>query len=325
MGAFSMNRMSRDPGDFIKRLLRQEVNFGCPVKWTDGGGCGCPVLTFHHFDPPWAGNYVHNPEGMIALCRTHHDQADGGLWTGQQLREMKRNPFIDDSIKVRWPWNPETLVLKVGPCFVVRSGSALVLNGRSIFRFRPEPINQLGTNAIVFDSEIGNLNGQTWLSIEDNFLDVDTGNFSDLYFTAQTTKFVAKNQNKSMALSLQFKKQPAEEIEDWLLRFMRPGEKAKKLGKSKFDMARETKKAIIDSGSVDSDGTVPFMEVKGTFQSQEAKIHITDKFLKMDISSAILGKKETVNFHTWIVSEENHMSMRYDSSRHGGREWFRMG
>lgn len=320
-----MNGVSRNPSDEIKRMLRQEVNFGCPVNEGDDTGCGCPVLTFHHFDPPWAGNFVHNPAGMIALCRTHHDQADGGLWTKQQLREMKKNPYVDDILKVRWPWNPETLVLKIGPCFVVRSGSALVLNGNPIFRFRPEQIDQFGTRAIVFDSTIGNLNGQPWMSISDNFLDIDVSNLSELYFTAQTKKFVAKNQNRNMALKLQFKKQPTERIEDWLLGYMRVGEGMKKDGKSKLDVAREVKNAIIRSGSIDSDGTVPFMHVTGTFQSQEAKINITEKLLKMHIAAHVIGQEDRVNFHTHVFSEGSHMSMKYDPSRFGGREWFRMG
>ena len=94
---------SRKPGKEIRDLLRREVNYGCPVRFPDGSGCGCPVLTYHHFDPPWAGNFVHNPDGMIALCKLHNDLADGGMWTDSQLRAMKRTPFVDDAIRVRWP------------------------------------------------------------------------------------------------------------------------------------------------------------------------------------------------------------------------------
>lgn len=63
------HKPSRDPGDQIKAMLRREVNFGCPVRHVDGTGCGSPILTFHHFDPPWATCFAHHPEGMIALCR----------------------------------------------------------------------------------------------------------------------------------------------------------------------------------------------------------------------------------------------------------------
>lgn len=320
-----MKAASRDPSEKIKKLLRQEVNFGCPVRGHGNNGCGCPILTFHHFDPPWSGNQVHNPDGMIALCHTHHDQADGGLWTNAQLRMIKKSPFIDDVIKVPWPWNPETLVLKVGPVFVVRSGSALVLNGKPVLSFHADLIDRLGIKSIVFNSNIIDVNNRPWITIKDNFLDIETSNVSDLFFTPQTKKFVAKNKSKNMWVSLQFKKKNADNIDKWLVQFMRPGEKSRKLGKTKFDLAEEIGKTISEPGSVDTDGNISFLEIKGMFQTPEAKFHVTEKLLKMHVSPAILGKGETVNFHTWVVSEEHHMSLRYDSSRHGGREWFRMG
>ena len=239
-----MPKVSRTPSESIKGMLRQEVNFGCPVRSRGGAGCGCPILTFHHFDPTWSEGQEHDPDGMIALCHTHHDQADGGLWTNVQLREMKKNPFIDDVIKVPWPWNPETIVLKVGPIFVVRSGSALALNGKPVLRFHAEPIDQFGMSSVVFNSSISDANGRPWLKIEDNFLDIETSNVSDLFFSAQTKKFVAKAKDKNMSVSLQFKKRRAEDIEKWLLPFIRLGLKAKKLGKTKMDLAKEYSETI---------------------------------------------------------------------------------
>lgn len=320
-----MKAASRDPSEKIKKLLRQEVNFGCPVRGHGNNGCGCPILTFHHFDPPWSGNQVHNPDGMIALCHTHHDQADGGLWTNAQLRMIKKSPFIDDVIKVPWPWNPETLVLKVGPVFVVRSGSALVLNGKPVLSFHPESINQLGIKSIVFNSEVNDVDNQSWLTIRDNFLDIKLYNISDLYFTAKTKKFVAKNKKKTMWVSFEFKKRKAETLNEWLVQFMRPGEKERKLGKTKPDLAQEIGKTITNSESIDRDGNISFLQIKGMFQTPEARFHITEKLLKMHVDRMLLGKKETVNFHTHVVSEEHHMSLRYDASRYGGREWLRIG
>lgn len=128
-----MKRPSRDPGAAIKNQLRQEVNFGCPVRFQDGSGCGSPILTFHHFDPPWTGNYVHEPDGMIALCPLHHNQADGGLWSIAQLLAFKQSLYVDDSIKVQWPWQPESLVMKVGSSLVVGSGSLMRMSVQLIW------------------------------------------------------------------------------------------------------------------------------------------------------------------------------------------------
>lgn len=76
--------MNRTPPARIRERLRREVGFGCPVK-----GCGSPYLTWHHFDPPWSKHEHHEPNGMIALCREHHDQADAGAFTKDQLRAFK--------------------------------------------------------------------------------------------------------------------------------------------------------------------------------------------------------------------------------------------
>lgn len=75
----------RDPYRDVKRQLRQEVRFGCPVA-----DCGNPYVTWHHFDPPWRVEHHHRPEGMIALCLEHAPQADAGAFTDDQLRALKR-------------------------------------------------------------------------------------------------------------------------------------------------------------------------------------------------------------------------------------------
>src|SRR3984885_9748514 len=74
----------RKPPRNTLKALRAEVGFLCPVK-----DCGRPYLTWHHFDPPWRVKKHHQPEGMIALCREHADQADNGAFTDHQLRELK--------------------------------------------------------------------------------------------------------------------------------------------------------------------------------------------------------------------------------------------
>ena len=74
--------MRREPPDSVKKILRKEVRFGCPIP-----GCNNPYLEWHHFDPPWAKEEHHRPEGMIALCNTHHKRADAGAFTIEQLKK----------------------------------------------------------------------------------------------------------------------------------------------------------------------------------------------------------------------------------------------
>ena len=84
--------MNRRPPESVKRELRKEVGFCCPVQ-----GCDLPYLEWHHFDPPWSKKEHHDPIGMVALCRQHHIEADNGAFTLEQLRAFKEIPASEHS------------------------------------------------------------------------------------------------------------------------------------------------------------------------------------------------------------------------------------
>jgi hypothetical protein len=209
-----MKRPSRDPGPEIKRQLRREVNFGCPIRYPDGSGCGCPILVFHHFDPQWAGNHIHNLPGMIALCPTHHGQADGNIWTNEQLRLFKKEPFVDDVLRTPWPWSAETLVMKVGPSLVMGSGSPIRLDGLPILRFYPQDVERLGNRTIVFDSGIRDANRQRWLRITDGWFDLRLEKTTEVIFTPQTKTLMAKHDDQTF-VSFKFVKKRLDDFKDW--------------------------------------------------------------------------------------------------------------
>ncbi len=89
---------TKPPAD-IRRALRVEVGFGCPVD-----GCGSPYLTWHHFDPPWRERQHHDAAGMIALCLQHHKEADSGAFSHEQLRVLKASPFRSRRARVVSSW-----------------------------------------------------------------------------------------------------------------------------------------------------------------------------------------------------------------------------
>ena len=78
---------NRQPNAEMRKILRSEVNFGCPVET-----CRSPFLSWHHFDPPWNEIKENHAEGIIALCETCHRHADGGSYTKDYLHELKQNP-----------------------------------------------------------------------------------------------------------------------------------------------------------------------------------------------------------------------------------------
>lgn len=120
--------MNRTPPTEVRKALRQEVGFGCPVP-----NCGCPYLEWRHFDPPWKQEKHHNPDGMIALCREHHIQADYGAFTIAQLHEFKENGLLNwQQVSGKFNWLRNRLLAVVGGNFYYETPV--------IFQFRDRPI-----------------------------------------------------------------------------------------------------------------------------------------------------------------------------------------
>jgi hypothetical protein len=302
-----MNRPSRDPGEKIKQLLRREINFGCPVRFADGSGCGSPILTFHHFDPPWARIFVHRPEEMIALCPQHHAQADGGLWSKAQLHAFKQSPFVDDAIQVQWPWQPETLVMKVGPSLVVGCGSPMRLNGRPVMHFRPVEIETLGVRTVQFDSEIRTEEGKPWLRIKESWFDMRLAGTTELVFTPQTKTFRAEHSDTTF-LIMQFSKMPFERFKEWLPTFM-----------TNPEVASSAAQSTIRLGAVDDEGQVSVVTFDGRFRSKYVEVMVMGD--RMTFRSFVPGLEEQFSWHSWVVDSKRRAILKMDK----GPEFFSLG
>lgn len=108
--------MNRKPPNKVIRQLRQEVGFCCPGLKESGEPCGSPLLTWHHFDPPWRERQHHDPAGMIALCSNCHGQAD--LLTKEQLRKIKdAGRERAATIAHRFAWRRRKLLVVLGGNF----------------------------------------------------------------------------------------------------------------------------------------------------------------------------------------------------------------
>jgi hypothetical protein len=126
--------MNRTPPIEIRRALREEVGFGCPIV-ASGSRCGNPYLSWHHFDPPWSVREHHDVGGMIALCDHHHRAADGGAYPNEFLRELKaRGAEGMAEIEGRFEWMRRDMVVVVGGNAAYQCAVALGINGRSAVR-----------------------------------------------------------------------------------------------------------------------------------------------------------------------------------------------
>lgn len=118
---------SRRPPVVVRRQLRQEVGFGCPVA-----GCGNPYLEYHHFDPTWRVRPHHSPDGMLALCATHHAKADA--LTAEQCRDLKRGT-PDSVVRGRFEWMRREIVAIVGGNYYHETPRVVVFENEPIIWF----------------------------------------------------------------------------------------------------------------------------------------------------------------------------------------------
>lgn len=162
--------MDRNPPQKVKKILRQEVRFACPVP-----DCANPILTFHHFDPPWCDKQHHNPEGMIALCRSHHDLADGGNWTRSELCSFKQTPPNLELIRKKFLWADSKVLYRLGGNYAANCPYILTISGVPIIW---HTTSQDGR--ILFSLDIRNEENFQILFIEENFLSTEYTKIEDL-------------------------------------------------------------------------------------------------------------------------------------------------
>jgi hypothetical protein len=133
---------SRTPPVEVRRQLRREVGFGCPVR-----DCGNPYLEYHHFDPPWEEEQHHDPSRMIALCATHHAKA--GAWTPDQIRAMKTAPEGRPEVRGQFEWMREDVLAVIGGNFFYETPHMVVFHGEPMIWFERDQQRRLLLNLRV--------------------------------------------------------------------------------------------------------------------------------------------------------------------------------
>ena len=172
----------------VKRQLRQEVRFGCPV-------CGCPILEYHHIIP-WAELKHNDPEHMIALCPTHHSQF--GKLSREKCYNLKSNPR-----------NAKLGILreKIGTDKEITSfrvGGNTYINTPNVFTYFGQTILGIGSQngEVLIQAYLPDDKMWPDLKIVDNDMVVNTDGLWDIEFKTNFLRIYKKKSEKFFAIDL---------------------------------------------------------------------------------------------------------------------------
>ena len=133
---------------------------------------------------------------MIALCRQHHDFADTGGFSNDELRSMKRKNHIAESVKAHFPWAKKAILIRLGGCYSGGSSTILRVSG--------EPVISLttGPNGLLLLSFVLKLpDGAIVASMIENAFQSDPSTLHDLSCTASATRIKVWFAHTTLALT----------------------------------------------------------------------------------------------------------------------------
>lgn len=158
-----MGTVRREPPAAVRRELRREVGFGCPVD-VAGRPCGNPYLECHHFDPPWHVRQHHEPGGMVALCAEHHSKADAGAFDRDQLLALKADSARHEEVRGRFDWLRRDLLTVVGGNFYYETPVAVQFREQPVVWLTRDDSGYLGLNLRMLTTAT-----EPRLILDDNF------------------------------------------------------------------------------------------------------------------------------------------------------------
>jgi hypothetical protein len=196
----------------VRRQLRREAGFGCVI-------CGDPLITYHHFDPPFDECGTHDPKGMVSLCGRHHARADrkgrdGGLYSTAEMRSFKNNPHNCGVMKdQRLDPMPATLLGLIGGIPAVGTDLILRVSGAPRLRVRSEQ------GRATIDTALITRLGEELALVEENGLLLRTSELHDAEFCPRSYRWLM-DAGESGTVEIRFRRLSARDaiklfVETW--------------------------------------------------------------------------------------------------------------
>jgi hypothetical protein len=152
-------KLSRKISSKTSKKIRKRCGFGCVV-------CGCSIIEYHHFNPPFAEAKFHDENGITLLCGTCHDKVHKGIISSENLADANKNPYCKNKgyAKDILYLGKVTLPVKIGSS-TFHARTIFLYDNHVVFGFNePEtPMSPIRLNAIFTDND-----GKEILKIEDN-------------------------------------------------------------------------------------------------------------------------------------------------------------
>jgi hypothetical protein len=200
--------ISRNTPEWVKLQLRQEVGLGCPIA-----DCHEPFLSWHHFDPPWCKEQHHRPEGMIALCKRHHEMADRGLFEDFQLREYKTAGLTAELVKARFEWSRLKQIVRLGGFYATARGTVELYN-RGFCPLLTFNENDQGFLELSF--ALQDQSGQTLAEMRSNMFQAVPPQLFDIAVDTGGTKIQIRVSRSDVVLDIRTKRFTIEELTELL-------------------------------------------------------------------------------------------------------------
>jgi len=153
------------------------------------------------------------PEGIIALCHNCHDKADAGRYTKEQLRHLKKNPYINgDEISARYDYLRKNTVCRVGDFIGYIVNNILTIHGERVIWFERDENGFDQLNLLIRDY-LGNI----ILKMENNDWIIYTKDIFDMECPAQGKSLKIISKDKYTNFELRFDDLTEEEFKALLL------------------------------------------------------------------------------------------------------------
>ena len=136
---------------------------------------------------------------MIALCRPHHDFADAGGFSKEELHALKAGSYCTDSVMANFPWAKKELLIRLGGNYSGGSSAVLSVSGESIIGLTTGPHGLLFLSFVLKTPD-----GTVVASMIDNVFQSATATIHDLHCNASGTRIKIWFAPRDIGLDLSF-------------------------------------------------------------------------------------------------------------------------